>query len=177
MKASNYMYEELSAFENVLDDIISKGRGGRSVVVYARSSWPKRFHPALPLSSLPTSWQLVRTLMESIVAQQVSVVVGAGNDNRYSSAVDTLPATWLGQFPLVVVGAVTNSGNYADWTQGIVNTRDPNQATFWAPGDDIVCADGPSAPGLKHETGTSFAAPMVGTPIRPKGLQCVKAIN
>ena len=162
MKSSHWMYDELSAWENILNDIIQKGRGGRSVVVYARSTYPTRYSRTAPLVSLPSEWQQIRLLMEAIVKLDVSIVVSAGNHRTETSGLDTLPSAWLGQFPLVVVGAVTLTGAYTSWTQGIVQSTGADNQVFWAPGDDIECANGPTEPGLRYQSGTSFAAGMVG---------------
>ena len=72
LKSSNWMYKKLSAFENVRDDSISKGRRGRSVIVYSRSSYPNRYATTAPIRNLPAAWQAHRIFMEVTVKEQVS---------------------------------------------------------------------------------------------------------
>lgn len=73
MKASNWMYDELSAFVAVLHDVTQKRRGGRSVVVYSRSSHPVRYSPDTPWEDLSEAWQSVRISMEAIAGEMVPV--------------------------------------------------------------------------------------------------------
>ena len=59
---------------------------------------------------------------------------------------------------IIVVGATTISGGYADFTQGR-----HDGGVVWAPGVDVKCA---GVPGLAR--GTSFAAGLVFIPLRSR---------
>lgn len=145
------------AFAAALDDIIEKNRQGKTVVVYPATSI-QTFGAG---SSLPRNWQSVRELIQELLAQDVVVVTAAGNHAARSSAPDTVPAIWAldPNFPLIVAGAVTTDGTIARFSQGAAASSE----IVWAPGKNIVCANGPSSPGLAVRSGTSFAAAMVST--------------
>lgn len=146
------------AFAAALDDILAKDRRGKAVVVFPATS----IQTLAPGSALPRNWQSVRDLIQELLARDVVVVTAAGNNAARSPALDTVPAIWGldPHFPLIVAGAVTIAdGAMAIFSQGGAT---PAQIA-WAPGDSIVCANGPSAPGLAVRSGTSFAAAMVRT--------------
>ena len=60
--------------------------------------------------------------------------------------------------PILVAGATTIRGDLAGFSQGQGQVRSD---ILWAPGNDIVCADGSTDAGLKKTSGTSFSASMV----------------
>lgn len=141
------------AFAAALDDIIDKDRQGHAVVVYPATSL-QTFGPGLP-----RNWRSVKELMQELFAQDVVVVTGSGNDAARSSELNTFPAIWGldPNFPLIVVGAVKLDGTVARFSQGAATWYD----IVWAPGESVVCANGPSSQGLAVRSGTSFAAAMV----------------
>lgn len=147
------------AFAAALDDIIEKDRQGRAVVVYPATS----IQTFAAGSVLPRNWKSVNELIQDLFAQDVVVVTGAGNNAAHSLALNTLPAMWsLGEdFPLIVAGAVKTDGTIAHFSQGAATLSE----IVWVPGESIVCANGPSSPGLAVRSGTSFAAAMVSTTI------------
>ena len=143
------------AFAAALDDIIEKRRQRRAVVLYPATS----IQTFSAESALPRNWRSVQELMQQLFAQDVVVVTGSGNSAARSSAVDTVPAIWALDpgFPLIVAGAATTDWTIARFSQGAATSSE----IAWAPGDSIVCANGPSSPGLAVRSGTSFAAAMV----------------
>lgn len=145
------------SFAAALDDIIAKHRQGRAVVVYPATSI-QTFDVA---SELPRNWRSVKELIQELFAQDVVVVTGSGNDAARSSGLNTLPAIWglSATFPLIVAGAVTTDGTIARFSQGAATSSE----IVWAPGQSVVCANGPSSQGLAVRSGTSFAAAMVST--------------
>lgn len=161
MKSDNYIKNELSAFESVLKDVMEKKRQRRAVVLYARSSHPKRFIlDDVERSNIPLSWYTINILMTALGRQNVGVVVGAGNNVSLSTSMDTLPGMWLYKKlnSLIVVGSVTNGGDLAEFSQGV------GEDILWAPGDQIICASGPTASGTRSDSGTSLSAAMVCFP-------------
>ena len=154
------------AFAAALDDIIVKRRQGRAVVLYPANS----IQTFSAKSPLPRNWRSVQELMQDLFAQNVVVVTGSGNNAARSSAVDTVPAIWASDpdFPLIVAGAAKLDGTVAPFSQGWAMSSD----VVWGPGDSIVCANGPSAPGLAVRSGTSFAAAMVSISSPPLGYTC-----
>ena len=147
------------AFAAALDDIIEKDRQGEAVVVYPATSI-QTFGAA---SALPRNWRSVNELIQELFAQDVVVVTASGNNAAHSSSLNTVPAVWAldPTFPLIVAGAVTTGGTIASFSQGAATSSE----IVWAPGENIVCANGPSSPGLAVRSGTSFAAAMVSTTI------------
>lgn len=157
MKSLSTIADINFAFAAALDDIIAKDRQSRAVVVYPSTS----INPFGAGSALPRNWQSVKELIQELFAQDVVVVTGAGNNAVSSERLNTFPAVWglNRNFPLIVAGAVTTEGNQARFSQGVATWED----ILWAPGEDVVCANGPSAQGLAVWSGTSFAAGMVST--------------
>ena len=143
------------AFAAALDDIIVKRRQGRAVVLYPANS----IQTFSAKSALPRNWRSVQELMQDLFAQNVVVVTGSGNNAARSPVLDTVPAIWASDpdFPLIVAGAAKLDGTVAPFSQGWAMSSD----IVWAPGDSIVCANGPSSAGLAVRSGTSFAAAMV----------------
>ena len=143
------------AFAAALDDIIVKRRQGKAVVLYPANSI-QTFNAKSPL---PRNWQSVWELMQDLFAQNVVLVTGSGNNAARSPVLDTVPAMWASysNFPLIVAGAAKLDGTVAPFSQGWAMSSE----IVWAPGDNIVCANGPSSPGLAVRSGTSFAAAMV----------------
>ena len=146
------------AFAAALDDIMEKDRQGRAVVVYPATSI-ETFGAG---SALPRNWRSVNELIQELFAQNVVVVTAAGNNAARTSTLDTVPAMWAldRDFPLIVAGAVRLDGTVARFSQGAAAMAQ----IVWAPGDSVVCANGPSAQGLAVRSGTSFAAGMVSKP-------------
>ena len=155
MKSLTTIADVNFAFAAALDDIIEKRRQGKAVVLFPANSI-ETFSLGYVL---PKNWWVIKQLIEELFAQDVVVVTGAGNNALQSSALNTVPAMWgLDQdFPLIVAGAVRLDGTLAQFSQGAATLSD----IVWAPGDNIVCANGPSSPGLTVRSGTSFAAAMV----------------
>ncbi len=143
------------AFAAALDDILQKDRQGEAVVIYPATS-TQQFAPGSPM---PRNWKSVHELIQDLLAEDVVVVTAAGNDAARTSALDTVPAMWAldSDFPLIVAGAVTTKGDIARFSQGAADMAQ----MAWAPGESVVCANGPSSPGLAVRSGTSFAAAMV----------------
>lgn len=143
-------------FAAALDDIIEKKRQGRAVVLYPATSIK-----TYARYGLPKNWWSVKEIIKELFAQDVVVVTGAGNDAARTLLLDTVPALWgLDEdFPLIVAGAIKIDGTIALFSQG---AADPARI-LWAPGESVVCANGPSSPGLTYRSGTSFAAAMVST--------------
>ena len=162
MKSLTTLADINFAFAAALDDIIVKRRQGRAVVLYPANS----IQTFSAKSPLPRNWQSVQELMQDLFAQNVVIVTGSGNDGARSSAVDTVPAVWASDpdFPLIVAGAAKLDGTIAGFSQGWATSS----KIVWAPGDSIVCANGPSSPGLAVRSGTSFAAAMVSIYPRPR---------
>ena len=144
------------AFAAALDDIIEKKRQGRAVVLYPATSIK-----TYARYGLPKNWWSVKEIIKELFAQDVVVVTGAGNDAARSLLLDTVPAMWgLDEdFPLIVAGAVKIDGTITIFSQGAADSA----RILWAPGESVVCANGPSSPGLTYRSGTSFAAAMVST--------------
>ena len=146
------------AFAAALDDILEKGRQGKAVVVYPATSI-ETFSAG---SSLPSNWKSVKGLIQELFAQNVVVVTAAGNNAARTTTLNTVPAMWglNDDFPLIVAGAVRLDGTIARFSQG----AGAMAQIVWAPGDSIVCANGPAAQGTAVRSGTSFAAGMVKQP-------------
>ena len=137
------------AFDKIWEDITDKGRQGRSVVVLpaAWTNTPDRTQDSLKIE---------RTMRDLFDINTV-IVVPSGNYAKGTSRqdVDTFPSLWEDEnFPLIVVGAVDQDGNYATFSQR------GRHVTTWAPGVSISCS-GDHSPGTSYGTGTSFSAPMV----------------
>ena len=131
-------------FDRVLTDIKSLPQDQRAVVVFATGG---RQTPRYP-------WPNAKDSMES---RNAAIVVSAGNDalKQGNQKVDKLPAIWAdvdANFPLIIAGAVDNTGNLRPSSQG------PEKVTVWAPGTDVQCAE---KGGFRKASGTSHSAGMV----------------
>ena len=166
IKSSPTLADVNFAFAAALDDIIAKGRQSKAVVVFPAES-TETFTVE---STLPRNWRSVKELIQELFAQNVVVVTGAGNNAEGSPTMNTLPAMWWNlerDFPLIVVGAATQRGDMASWSQGKAALNE----VVWAPGQNVVCADGPASQGLVVRSGTSFAAAMVSKPTHVRRCQ------
>lgn len=134
IKSSLTLLDDNWAFAEVLDDVLKKGRQGKAVVVYPRSSI-ETFSAG---SALPANWESMKGLMQGLFEADVVIVTCAGNEGtKRSSALDKAPAVWASQdFPLIVAGAVTTSGDFAKFSQGLKAADD----LVWAPGVHVTCA-------------------------------------
>lgn len=149
------------AFAAALDDIIVKRRQRKAVVVYPATSI-QTFRVG---TALPRNWRSVQEIIHELFTMNVAVVTAAGNNAARSPVLDTVPAMWTldADFPLIVAGAVKLDGSVSKFSQGAAEMAQ----VVWAPGENIVCANGPSAPGTVVRSGTSFAAAMVSTTYIP----------
>lgn len=104
----------------------------------------------------PVPWLTVKNYIQEIFDLGGTIILPSGNDAQTPGTqadVDTLPAGWENPtFPLIVVGAVDNTGNPAPFSQG------PSHVTVWAPGVDVQCA---KRYGFRIGSGTSQSAGMV----------------
>ena len=119
----------------------------RSVVVFPASAGTNDFREQ---NRYPWNW--VKPIIQELFKIDAIVVVPSGNyrSNWLRRNVDTVPGIWASpNFPLIVIGAVDNDGNQANFAQG------GDRVTTWAPGVQVRCA------GADAASGTSFAAPMV----------------
>ena len=108
-------------------------------------------------SIVPQPWGFVHGFMKSIIDLDGVIVVASGNrrDKKFRSDSDTYPALFESpQLPLIVVGAVDNSGALAGFSQG------PSHVSLWAPGVLVPCTR-PTLSHLSTGTGTSYSAGMV----------------
>ena len=141
------------AFYAVDSDIkYRRQRGGQPAVVV--------FAGGANQDSTTYPWLDVGRSMEEIFSQGAAIVVSAGNQARECGRqdVDKIPATWADtddKFPLIVAGAVDNTGALTPFSQG------PTHVTVWAPGCNVQCANRGS---FRKASGTSPAAGMVGNP-------------
>ncbi|KAL8919242.1 MAG: hypothetical protein Q9208_006903 [Pyrenodesmia sp. 3 TL-2023] len=136
------------AFNQIAEDIAAKGRQRRSIVVLA-AVWVDNY--------VNRAFKRIRPAIQDLFDLQAVVVVPAGNFRKFMirEDVDTLPALWESDaFPLIVVGAVDNEGDIADFSQG------GRHVTAWAPGVEISCS-GSDLVTTTFGTGTSFSTGMV----------------
>lgn len=141
-KASNIRW----AFYTARDDIMANNRQGQSVVLFAKSDPVKG-------ETYTGPWTGIRSYMQQLFDMDVVVVTSAGNKGTRSGRqqIDTVPQLWESpDFPLVVAGAVYNTGLLVPSSQG------PNHVTAWAPGYNVGCVVGPST--AASGTSTSAAA-------------------
>lgn len=145
------------AFAAALDDIVTKRRQGKAVVIFPATSI-QTFRVG---TALPRNWRSVYEIIQDLFSMNVVVVTAAGNNAPRSLGLDTVPAVWAldADFPLIVAGAVKPDGSISRFSQGA--TDEDMAQVVWAPGENIVCANGPSAQGTVVRSGTSFAAAMV----------------
>ncbi|KAL8692227.1 MAG: hypothetical protein Q9218_002703 [Villophora microphyllina] len=157
MKSSGTVADDLWAFAATRDDVLTKRRQGKAVVVYPRLS-NALYTPGAPQLA---NWDAIYRIIQELFNANVTVVTCAGNQATRSSAVDRVPAVWATKdYPLIVAGAVTNKGDIARFSQGGGTPKD----IAWAPGENVVCAKGTLSPSTSPErfaTGTSMSAGMV----------------
>jgi len=138
--------EILWAFSAVRTDIMDSPTTQPAVIAYPWTSY----------HADPVPWLTVKTYFQEIFDLGGTIIVPSGNDAETpgrQADVDTLPAGWESStFPLVVVGAVDNTGSPAPFSQG------PTHVTVWAPGVDVQCA---KRGGFRTGSGTSQSAGMV----------------
>ncbi|KAL8879296.1 MAG: hypothetical protein Q9198_003064 [Flavoplaca austrocitrina] len=138
--------EILWAFSIINTDIRNRRKDHPVVVAYAWTSY----------NVDPIPWSIIKTYFEQIFDQGGIIVVPSGNNATTPGRqdVDTLPAMWESPaFPLIVVGAVNDTGIIPPFSQG------PTHVTVWAPGVGVQCA---RRYGFYHRSGTSHATGMVG---------------
>lgn len=161
VKMSNDLLTVEYAFGLAYDDIVAKGRERHAVILFPHSS-VKQYEDK-SFDFVPSEWRGIHDIMDTMMLRGINVVVSAGNGGREHPVINTLPALWYRSFgygggeELIVVGATTIHGDYADFTQGPRHTyRTSRDGVVWAPGVNIRCA---RTPGLVE--GTSSAAGMV----------------
>ncbi|KDN70193.1 hypothetical protein CSUB01_07856 [Colletotrichum sublineola] len=97
----------------------------------------------------------LRTLLVGLMANDVVVVTGSGNERaRGLENVNQYPALFGSTTDIIVVGGVNNDGTRAAFSQGT-----GNQLTVSAPGF-VTCASG-EGPGSENKFGTSYSSPTV----------------
>ena len=147
--------ELIEIWAKIQNDILTKGRQGRSVVLFARTA-----DPAVPVE-IPQRevWEQTKIIMEELIADDVIIVTGSGNEGEIWDEITAWPALWAKDEPdfhLIVAGAVNQDGTTADVSQG------PVGVTAWAPGHEVLCAAVGGAGQQVIATGTSFAVPHIG---------------
>ena len=163
MKSSHSLQDITFAFFAAFEDIMAKSRQKKAVVVYPRTS----LRTFVDDSHLPPEWDFLSNIITNMRYPGIAVVTSAGNNAARSKNLDTFPAvlTFLRKhIPILVAGATTIRGELAGFSQG---QRQERSDIFWAPGNDIVCADGSTDAGLKKISGTSFSASMVSFNDKP----------
>jgi len=152
------------AFAKVLDDVLSKRRGGRAVILFPRS-----FRDLVkPGDAEPSEWGPIRTIIQDLIAADVVVVTCAGDDTqalprKEPNVLNKAPAQWTSSdLPLLVAGAVTNNGDFAKFSRGV----DVSETIVWAPGEGVTCALDAISPKPRDARdqkarGTGFSAGMV----------------
>ena len=132
------------------DDIITNNRQGKSVVIFAKSN----SDTGTPVGE---KWSTIRSYMKELFDMDVVVVNSAGNKATQLGRrqIDTVPQLWeSSDFPLIVAGAVDNTGLRVPVSQG------PAHVTAWAPGFSVGCVRGQ----YTLATGTSASAAAVSRP-------------
>ena len=144
----------LEGWSLTLDDIISKDRGTKSVVIFPRVS-----DPGIPIElGARMAWARVNQIMEELMENDVVIVTGSGNEGEEEAEITATPALWAkvdANFQLLVGGAINQDGTTASFSQG------PEGVTTWAPGNEIRCAKRGQRGAPRQARGTSCAAPMV----------------
>ena len=101
--------------------------------------------------------------MQDLLDEDVIIVGCAGDDatslpRSVRNGLDRFPAIWSSSaFPMIVAGAATNMGGFAQFSRGV----DVFEKVIWAPGDDVECASITDSRD-QHGSGTAFAAGLVG---------------
>ena len=176
MKSSLTLADQHWAFSTALDDIISKGRQRRAVILYPRASTQAAERIGRVGREGPVEmWIAIKDLIDELSREAGALtVVPAGNFATRSKKIDTFPGIWASNSnPLsedapqlvvgdnnpsvLAVGSITNFGSQAPSSQG-----QGEPFLRFAPGEDVRCAGGgPSSPAQVVAAGTSFAAAMV----------------
>ena len=145
------------AFQRIVN-IAAKQKNGRIVVLLAattKAPWRSQLFRDARFSRL-----FLR--MENLINLGAVIVVPAGNYGERNSFADTVPAVFASpsrvpgrrSLPLIVAGAVDNTGRETSWSQITQN------GMIWAPGVKVAC----TKRGWKFrptDTGTTFSAGMV----------------
>ncbi|KAI9756054.1 MAG: deoxyhypusine hydroxylase [Chaenotheca gracillima] len=96
-----------------------------------------------------------RAIFAALVNNGVVITIAAGNEaDKGSPEVNSFPAVFADEFPIIVVGATKRDGTTAEFSQG------GDLVTIGAPGKFVECARG--LYGSVIASGTSYAAPIVG---------------
>lgn len=131
-----------AAFFVAFEDIISKRREAKSVILYPRTS-KEHYSRA---SDEPAEWSGIKALLRDMTwDRNLKVVVSAGNgapnSRREESRINTFPAIWgdanptsEDNLPIMVVSAVNNIG------QPSFFSRRARVLDIYAPGEDVTCA-------------------------------------
>ena len=155
IKTTQNLADNQLAFLTALEDITRNRRQSQSVILYARTSM-ETYRPG---SRLPFLWAAIKDDIADILNQGVAIVTTAGQlDGPPRTPVNTIPALWALELPLIIVGASDVSGiEYA--RQQFLPGAPQGLEIVYAPGQDIRCA----GQGGKEMTrrGTSSAAGMV----------------
>lgn len=179
MKSSLTLADQHWAFSTALDDILSKGRQRRAVVLYPRASTQAAESIGRGGGGGPVEmWIAIKNLIDELSREAgILTVVPAGNFATRSMKIDTFPGIWASSFDpisqdaphlvlgdnnpsVLAVGSITQSGSQAPSSQG-----QSEPFLRFAPGEDVRCAGGePSSPAQVDAAGTSFAAAMVFIP-------------
>ena len=135
--------------------VLSCAASGTTANLLAGIEWMINHHdsesPAVANFSLVRSFsQVVNDAIDSVIADNISVVVGAGNNARDACLYSPSSAT----------GAITvGASNQADGK--ISNSNFGSCVDIFAPGDNIVSAWKDTQTGIKGLSGTSMASPHV----------------
>ena len=176
MKSSLTLADQHWAFSAALDDILSKRRQRRSVILYPRASTQTAESIERGGGGGPVEmWIAIKNLIDELSREAGTLtVVPAGNFATRSKQIDTFPGIWASNSnpfskdaphlvvgndnpSLLAVGSITNSGSQAPSSQG-----QGEPFLRFAPGEEVRCAGGePSSPAQVDAAGTSFAAGMV----------------
>ncbi|KAK1966155.1 subtilisin-like protein [Colletotrichum sublineola] len=106
---------------------------------------------SLPFAYAVLQTMCLRTLLVGLMANDVVVVTGSGNERaRGLEDVNQYPALFGSTTDIIVVGGVNNDGTRAAFSQGT-----GNQLTVSAPGF-VTCASG-EGPGSENKFGTSYS--------------------
>ena len=176
LKSSLKLADQHWAFTTALDDIISKRRQRRAVILYPRASTQAAESIGRGEEGGPVEmWIAIKNLIDELSRKAGALtVVPAGNFATRSKKIDTFPGIWASNSnPLskdaphlvmgdndpsvLAVGSITNSGSQAPSSQG-----QGQPFLRFAPGEYVRCAGGkPSSSAEVDGAGTSFAAAMV----------------
>ena len=154
IKTSQALADNELAFFTALEDIYRYRRESQSVILYARTSM-ETYQPSSPLPSL---WGAIKDDIKELLDAGVPIVTTAGPlDGPQQAPVNTVPALWAAELPLIIVGATDVSGREYKRQQNLSGAG-PYDDIIYAPGE-VRCA----GPGDREvaRRGTSSAAGMV----------------